>query len=174
MKIGDSAYEATSTTSKRSSNRQFSAQSKRSPSYLPEEKEILSIELKSEGDSIALTIINPLEVLEEQRQQSVSQILNLARGEQSTRLKIEYLHMEVAQALLGFYKGEMNSTEVKSGGVHTTIRFAMKSMEASLQMPSLSEGFESRAARVASKHCATFPKNCEFSSPKTTVPVETY
>ena len=98
---------------------------------LPEEKEMLSMEWKSDGDSIALTITNPLEVLEEERQQSVSQILDLARGKQSDRVKIEYLHMAVAQALLGFYKGEMDSKELKSGGVITTVRFAMESMEAS-------------------------------------------
>jgi CheY-like chemotaxis protein len=98
---------------------------------LPKEKEALKISWKTDGDAIVLSITNPLEALEDEREESVKRILNLARGSQSSRIKIEYLHLAVARALLHFYKGSMDSKKLESGGVKTTIRFHMEQMVSS-------------------------------------------
>lgn len=63
---------------------------------LPKEKETLNVSWKTDGESIVLTITNPLEELEDEREESVKRILNLARGVESSRIKIEYLHLAVA------------------------------------------------------------------------------
>lgn len=91
----------------------------------------LSISWQSDGSEITLTLINPLEALEPERQQCINEILNLAKSSQRSRVKIEYLHMAVAEALLGFYQGSLQAEHVPDGGVRTTVRFTMKQMEAS-------------------------------------------
>ncbi len=98
---------------------------------LPDEKNTLSIEWKNVGSEIVLTLSNPLEILEDERQQCINEILNLASGSERSRVKIEYLHMAVAQALLGFYKGSSQAEHLPEGGVRTTVRFSMEQMEAS-------------------------------------------
>lgn len=98
---------------------------------LPEEKETLSIDWNADGDTIRLTLTNPLEVLEDSREENVNNILNLARGQQSKRIKIEYLHIAVAKALLEFYEGSLEAKALEGGGVQTTVSFTMKTMEAS-------------------------------------------
>lgn len=96
-----------------------------------EVKKNLSVSWQSDGSEITLTVVNPLEVLEDERQQYINEILNLAQGAARSRVKIEYLHMAVAQALLGFYQGSSQSECLPEGGVRTTVRFTMKQMEAS-------------------------------------------
>lgn len=96
-----------------------------------ESQESLSISWESDGSEITLTLLNPLETLEAERQESINTILNLAKGAERSRVKIEYLHMAVAQALLGFYQGSSQAERLPEGGVRTTIRFTMKQMEAS-------------------------------------------
>lgn len=98
---------------------------------LPEEKKTLSIAWKINGPEIVLTLINPNEALEDQREACVNDILNLANRTERTRVKIEYLHMAVAQALLGFYQGSTHAERLPEGGVRTTMRFTMEQMVAS-------------------------------------------
>lgn len=96
-----------------------------------EVKKDLSISWQSDGSEITLHVINPFEVLEDERQRCINEILKLAKGSTRSRVKIKYLHMAVAQALLGFYQGSMQSESLPEGGVRTTLRFTMKQMEAS-------------------------------------------
>lgn len=99
---------------------------------LPSEKKTLSISWQSnDASEIILTIKNPLEVLEEEREQSINDILNIASGQERSRIKIEYLHLAVAKALIGFYKGKLTAQAMPEGGVCTTLRFTMEQMKAS-------------------------------------------
>jgi CheY-like chemotaxis protein/nitrogen-specific signal transduction histidine kinase len=98
---------------------------------LPEEKQTLSIAWKLNESEVELTISNPLEVFEDAREQCVNDILHIAGGSEHSRIKIEYLHIAVAKALLGFYKGELHFEPLPSGGVRTTLRFTMEHMLAS-------------------------------------------
>jgi CheY-like chemotaxis protein len=98
---------------------------------LPEEKQPLSIAWKLNESEIELSITNPLEVFEDVREQCVNDILNIAGGSASSRIKIEYLHIAVAKALLKFYKGELHFDPLPTGGVCTTLKFTMEHMLAS-------------------------------------------
>ena len=98
---------------------------------LPEGKQTLSIAWKINGPEIELSILNPLEILEGEREQCVNAILNIASGAERSRIKIEYLHIAVAKALLGFYQGSLQFEKIPTGGVRTTLRFTMEQMIAS-------------------------------------------
>jgi CheY-like chemotaxis protein len=98
---------------------------------LPSEKKTLTISWQSVDSEIILTIKNPLEILSEDREQSIHDILNIASGQERSRIKIEYLHLAVAQALIGFYKGSLKAEAMPEGGICTTLRFTMEQMKAS-------------------------------------------
>ncbi|WPJ94443.1 hybrid sensor histidine kinase/response regulator [Coraliomargarita algicola] len=98
---------------------------------LPEEKHSLTISWTIEGSEIELCVTNPLEVMEPEREASVQEILNIAKGTERSRIKIEYLHLAVAKALAGFYKGSVQSEQLPEGGVRSTLRFTMEHMIAS-------------------------------------------
>ncbi|MFT5837093.1 MAG: CheY-like chemotaxis protein [Candidatus Azotimanducaceae bacterium] len=98
---------------------------------LPEEKQTLSIAWKTNAEEIEISILNPFEILEDQREQSVDEILNLASGAGQSRIKIEHLHLAVAKELLSLYQGSLAFEKIPTGGVRTTLRFTMKQMVAS-------------------------------------------
>ena len=98
---------------------------------LPEEKHTLSISWTIENSEIELCINNPLEVLEDDREICVNEILKIAKGSERNRIKIEYLHLAVAKALVSYYQGSVESEKIPTGGVLTTVRFSMENMLAS-------------------------------------------
>jgi|GEM_PF-311274 len=98
---------------------------------LPEEKKTLSISWKINNSDILLTIVNPLEVLEDMREECINDILHIAGSSERSRIKIEYLHLAVAKALLKFYKGSLHYESMPEGGVRTTLQFTMEQMLAS-------------------------------------------
>lgn len=98
---------------------------------LPEEKQNLSMTWKLNDSEIELNILNPLETLEDEREQCINEILNIASGAERNRIKIEYLHLAVAKALLAFYQGSLHFEKIATGGVRTTLRFTMEQMVAS-------------------------------------------
>lgn len=98
---------------------------------LPNEKKALNISWRIDDAEIELSIHNPLEVLEDDRENHVNEVLTIARGTERRRIKIEYLHLAVAKALLGFYNGSIQSQKSPEGGVHTNLRFTMEQMIAS-------------------------------------------
>ncbi|MGZ0657139.1 hybrid sensor histidine kinase/response regulator [Coraliomargarita sp. W4R53] len=98
---------------------------------LPEDKQSLLISWKIQDSDIELSITNPLETLEDERDACINDILNIASGSERNRIKIEYLHLAVAKALLEFYQGTIHYEKLPEGGVRSTLRFTMEHMVAS-------------------------------------------
>jgi CheY-like chemotaxis protein len=125
---------------------------------LPKDKETLSINWQIQDSEVELTITNPLEILEDKREEYVNDILNIAHGKEHHRIEIEYLHLAVAKALLGFYKGSILSAKVPEGGVRTTMRFTMEHMLASPSAAKPVGGLRVQSGKSGIKTMRTLPE----------------
>jgi CheY-like chemotaxis protein len=98
---------------------------------VPEEKAVLDVTWRTEGEFVKVEITNPREEVSETRQQNIEEVFRMTTGVNHERMKMEYLYWAVSSAMLGRYNGTMTATPNAGGGVNTLLSFEMEQMKAS-------------------------------------------
>ncbi|HAV13835.1 MAG TPA: hypothetical protein DCX06_10160 [Opitutae bacterium] len=125
---------------------------------MPKVRTSMKVSWRTTESGVKLTVINPLEVYDEDRRNKIKDVFKMTTGKNHRRIRMEYLYWAVSSAVLEKYQGAMYTSKTETDGVETVFTFEMKQMQASRSSKRPVGGISLDQGKLVAKAVSSLPK----------------